>query len=167
MLGIALMGWVPAQAGETVEVTDGAAKISVAEQGDEDQGTQLLQVTVTSGGQSASWKYNDLSLDPERTGKANAEIAQGRGSKYLFVHAYSGGASCCWSLLVFNLDKLQPLGSVLDSQSPIKLAKGVGACAVGAYSEPVSADGGEGGASGRQFSCFDGKGFVKAGSRRR
>lgn len=144
-----------------VELVDGTTKVSVAVKGDAHQGGEALRVAVVSDGRSAEWSYDNVWLDPERAGKLSAEIAGTSRGKVLLVHAYSGGAACCWSLLAFDLSQLKPLGEFVPSQSSIEILKGKHGCALGASSVPV-ATGGPGHGAGRAFYCFDGERFVKS-----
>jgi hypothetical protein len=152
-----------AEPDESVELVDGATKVSIAVKGDAHQGGEALWVAVVSDGRSAEWSYDNVWLDPERTGKLSAEIAGSSRGKVLLVHAYSGGAACCWSLLAFDLSRLKPPGEFVPSQSSINIMKGEHGCALGASSVPV-ATGGPGHGGGRAFYCFDGERFVKSSS---
>ncbi|WP_157572648.1 hypothetical protein [Nevskia soli] len=163
MMAVMALAGAPVWAGSDagVELVDGATKVSIAVKGDAHQGGEALRVAVVSDGRSAEWSYDNVWLDPERTGKLGAEIAGTSRGKVLLVHAYSGGAACCWSLLAFDLGRLKPLGESVPSQGSIEILKGKHGCALGASSVPV-ATGGPGHGGERTFYCFDGERFVKS-----
>jgi hypothetical protein len=121
----------------------------------------LLTVSVDSGTRSGSWEYRNLYLD-EESGAPAAEILEASRRDYLFVRAYSGGASCCWTLLVYDLAELRPVGQQLASQSPIELVRGKHGCEVGAVAVPIDRRGPTGNSrSPPALYCFDGRKFSR------
>jgi hypothetical protein len=116
-----------------------------------------LHIKATRDGRTAMWRYSGLELDAE-PGAVRAEIRELKGAPFLFVHAYSGGASCCWSLLVFDLAQLKPLGEMLPSNGSIVLRRKVAACGLQAEywlrKDPP-------GPEDKALRCFDGTIFRK------
>lgn len=104
--------------------------------------------------------YKPKWLDPEETGVPVAEIFPTFHRDFLFIHKSSGGASCCWSLLVFDLKELKPLGEEAPSSAPIKLEAGRPGCALGADITPTAS--GPSRPTHPSFYCFDGTTFAKA-----
>lgn len=94
-----------------------------------------LDVAMSNGRRSARWHVDGWRLDVERESAANAEFLSLGGRTYLFVHAFSGGAHCCWTLFAFDAATLRPLGRVLDGSSSISLVSQPG-CRIGAITVP-------------------------------
>lgn len=140
-----------------VEKGDARATITASRWSPDDPGELKVEVEVAE--RTREWSYAATWLDPEATGVAPAEILSAGGRDYLFVHTYSGGARCCWALLVFDLARREALGSLLPSESPIALQVGQGKCAVRATATPT---GGTPSAPAREAAyCFDGRRFTK------
>ncbi len=150
-------------ADQPILVEGGGAKISIDTSSDPSSQRDRLRISAMFGDESKEWRYDDLTVDPEKTGFAIAEIHKVKHDSFLFVHAYSGGASCCWSLLVFNLSARKPIGELLPSSSPIKIVTRGQQCKVGAVSYPI-VDAAEQKAAipRRSWSCFDGTHFKRS-----
>ena len=122
----------------------------------------FVEVAITSQGRTGKWKYGQTWLDPEKTGIPVAEIYSAGDRDFLFVHTYSGGASCCWSLLAFDLRDVKPLTRQVGSASPIKLVRDAAGCELGAAITPTTSDRSRDPRS--SFYCFDGKKLSKMSS---
>jgi hypothetical protein len=147
---------------EIVSVKDGGVTASVSVTQDNlDLNHQTLRVKVAARGRSAAWKFEGLSLDPEPDGPGTVEIFGTSQGRFLFVHAYSGGAHCCWSLQAFDLIRLKPLESSILSEGSIDVGKGVGGCELGAKWQPQILDPSRD-IPPTAYSCFNGRRFVKA-----
>jgi len=96
----------------------------------------VLKVSAELGARSAEWQYRNLVLDPELTGSPVADIVSTAAGHLLVVHAYTGGAGCCWLLLLFDLRQLRPLGQPLASRLPIEVVKDERGCELGALASP-------------------------------
>ncbi len=154
---LAAGGAAGAPAGFTVESRGTRATVSARPVGDPAGG--LLEVSVESGSRSASWEYRNLFLDAG-SGAPAAEILMRSGRDYLFVRAYSGTAGCCWTMLVFDLAELRPLGAQLASRSSIELVRDRYGCEIGAIDIPAGRPGPADSSRGAgTFHCFDGQIF--------
>jgi hypothetical protein len=122
----------------------------------------FVEVAITSPGRTGKWKYDQTWLDPEETGIPVAQIFSAGNRDFLFVHTYSGGASCCWSLLAFDLRDVKPLTKQVASASPINLVTEAPGCELGAAITPATSDHSRHQRS--SFYCFDGKKLSKMSS---
>jgi hypothetical protein len=149
-----------APAGFTVE-SNGTTATVTARPPTDPAGADLT-VSVSSAARSASWEYRNLFLDQE-SGAPPAEILQTNQRDYLFVLAYTGGASCCWTLMVYDLAELQPVrGQQLASRSPIELVHDKDGCKVGAVATPFDPREGAGPSrTNAALYCFDGGKFSR------
>ena len=121
--------------------------------------TADMRIRVIGGQHDRRWRYRDFWLDQET--KKSVELGQVEQDRYLFVHTYSGGASCCWSLLVFDLTKGKALGELLKGYSGIDMEKGSGNCPVAAVTVPELPEYSATNA-GKPFKyCFDGVRFSR------
>jgi hypothetical protein len=123
--------------------------------------SRAVEVTLTSGGQTTSWRYEDTWLDPAATDAPVAELAPAGARTLLLVRAYSGGAACCWFLLAFDIEGRAALGRQADSLSAIRIARGEHRCALGAAAVPPrpACSLQAGGNCKAAFLCFDGVRF--------
>jgi len=137
-----------------VVLEHGGTQVRVWETLNRDDEFKTLHIKATRDGRSAAWRYGDSGLDPEPHA-VPAEIREVRGVPFLFVHDYSGGASCCWSLLVFDLAQLKPLGELLSSSASIDLRRKEAACGLEAEYYLVRSP------TRRRVRCFDGTAFRK------
>lgn len=80
-------------------------------------------------------EHKGLSLTPESE-LSKLMIISNSDSSFLFVKSYSGGAHCCWSLLVYDLNKKIFIGEMLRSYSSISLNKVDEDCLVRAKISP-------------------------------
>lgn len=123
---------------------------------------RAVEVTLARRGKTATWRWEEGGLDPEQTGWPRAEVRETRGGPFLFVRTYSGGAHCCWGLLVFDLRRLESRGLQLASARSIELAKGPRACPLRAVGAFLPA---KGGPPQRGRRCFAGGRFADPGAR--
>lgn len=80
-----------------------------------------LNIEINNANDRKKWELPyELNAESWLPNSQPVMLLQTEGGNFLFVHGYSGGASCCWTLLVFNLDELSYSGNTAASTSPIE-----------------------------------------------
>lgn len=103
---------------------------------------------------TAFWSHVGFVLDTDANDKWRVE--ESGGATYLMLSGYTGGAHCCWSLFVYELNNAKYLGEHLSSQGPYRFQKGNAECPTRVRWTPIStANGISPQYSAMDFQCFD------------
>lgn len=125
-----------------------------------------LTVEIENPGKKKKWEFQGSSIAAEGWDATSWPVVI--YGKYLFIQKYSGGASCCWSMLAFDLDRLKYLGDSVASQTTIdydyRTKYADSSCHMGIWGTEITSSYDRPLAERIQY-CFNGKKFFPAKSK--